>query len=159
MRLADSASGFRLDVTSDSMVPPRKRPYRSNKEPPLTLADVRRVALGLPETSEAPSYGTPAFRVRKKLFARMLDDGLSIVVKCDFDHREFLVESRPDVFSVTPHYLAYPMVVVQLATVGRDLLSEILAEAWRHAAPPKLGEQIRSGDGEKAASKRSKITQ
>ena len=138
------------------MAPPRKRPNRSKKETPLTLADVRRVALALPETAEAPSYGTPAFRVRKKLFARMLDDGVSIVVKCDFDHREFLAESRPDVFSVTPHYLAYPMVIVQLATVGPDLLSEILAEAWRHAAPPKLAEQVGSLAAAKAASKRNK---
>ena len=139
------------------MAPPHNRPNRSKNGTPLTLVDVRRVALALPETSEAPSYGTPAFRVRKKLFARMLDDGVSIVVKCDFDHREFLVESRPDVFSVTPHYLAYPMVIVQLATVGRDLLAEILAEAWRHAAPPKLAEQVRSADVEKVAPKRDKI--
>jgi hypothetical protein len=33
-----------------------------------TWDDVRRLALALPETSEGLSYGTPAWRVRDKLF-------------------------------------------------------------------------------------------
>jgi hypothetical protein len=33
--------------------------------------DVRTIALGLPETSERSSYGTPGFRVKDKLFARI----------------------------------------------------------------------------------------
>jgi len=36
----------------------------------VTDDDVRRLALALPETVERPSYGTPGFRVKDKLFAR-----------------------------------------------------------------------------------------
>ena len=39
-----------------------------------TVDDVRRIALALPATAEKPSYGTPGFRVRDKLFARVHDD-------------------------------------------------------------------------------------
>jgi len=36
-----------------------------------TEDDVRRLALALPEVAERPSYGTPGFRVKDKLFARI----------------------------------------------------------------------------------------
>ncbi len=35
----------------------------------VTEDDVRRIAQSLPETTEKPSYGTPGFRVKDKLFA------------------------------------------------------------------------------------------
>ena len=42
--------------------------------------DVRRAALALPETVEKPSYGSPGFRVRDRLFARIRPEGDSVVV-------------------------------------------------------------------------------
>jgi hypothetical protein len=95
----------------------------------LGIEDVRELALALPGTSEKPSYGTPGFRVADKLFARVLDDFTSIVVWCELDQRDALVASAPRVFSVTPHYLGYPMVVVDLATVGHVRLADLLEEA------------------------------
>lgn len=35
----------------------------------MTLAQVRRIALALPETAEAPHFDHTSFRVRKKIFA------------------------------------------------------------------------------------------
>src|SRR5262249_36855795 len=45
--------------------------------------DVRRVALSLPETTEKPSYGTPGFRVKDRLFARIREEGDILVVWTD----------------------------------------------------------------------------
>ena len=101
-----------------------------------TVDDVRRLALALPDTEERPSYGTPGFRVKDKLFARVLDAD-SIVVAVDLEWRDSLVESDPDVFSVTPHYLRYPWVIVRLAAVGNATLHDLLAEAARLSAPAK----------------------
>jgi hypothetical protein len=39
--------------------------------PVVTQDDVRRAALSLPATTERPSYGTPGFRVKDKLSARI----------------------------------------------------------------------------------------
>lgn len=100
----------------------------------LTVDDVRAIALALPDTSERPCYGTPGFYVKKTLFARVKEDGVSIVVKMDFDQRDAMVEAMPDIFAVTPHYQDYPMVIVQLATVGRGRLKDLLAGARLHAA-------------------------
>jgi hypothetical protein len=40
-----------------------------------TERDVRELALALADTVEKPSYGTPGFRVRDKLFARIAKRG------------------------------------------------------------------------------------
>ncbi|NOK38594.1 hypothetical protein HMI49_35910 [Corallococcus exercitus] len=103
----------------------------------LTVDDVRGLALALPATEERRSYGTPGFRVSDTLFARVLDDD-SIVIKVDFDHREALLQSQPDVFLVTPHYQDWPMVIVRLTTVQRPLLQSLLKEAWRRCASARV---------------------
>jgi hypothetical protein len=89
---------------------------------------VRKVALSLPDTEERPSYGTPGFRAKGTLFARVLDSR-TIVVRVDLAWRDALVDAAPEIFSVTPHYVGYPWVVVSLATLDRARLREILGEA------------------------------
>jgi hypothetical protein len=49
----------------------------------VTGDDVRRAALALPETTEKLSYGTPGFRVKDKLFARIREEGDVLVVWCE----------------------------------------------------------------------------
>ena len=104
----------------------------------VSFDDVRELALELPETEETTSYGTPAFKVRKKLFARMREEGDVLVVKVEHDERAALIESEPDVYFLTPHYENYGFVLVRLDAVERDELHEILTESWRRAAPKRL---------------------
>lgn len=103
-----------------------------------TARTVRSVALGLPETSEKPCYGTPGFYVRRKLFARLLPDGGTLAVRVDLEEREALLAVAPEIFFLTPHYEGWPMVLIRLARVERADLEERLVEAWRFTAPPKL---------------------
>ena len=111
----------------------------------ITLAKVRKITARLPGTEEGPCYGTPGFRVKRKLFARMLEDGKSLVLKIDFDSRETLTGLKPKCFSVTPHYQNHPMMIVNLGTVGAGELTELLEGAWRYCAPKRL---IAEYDGE-----------
>jgi hypothetical protein len=76
--------------------------------------------------------------VRRKLIARLREEGDVLVVMIDLADRALLVESRPDVYFVTPHYEGYPAVLVRLPAAGREELGELLAAAWRYVAPPKL---------------------
>jgi hypothetical protein len=75
----------------------------------VTEDDVRRLALSLPATAEKPSYGTPGFRVKDKLFARVRDEGDG-----------------------------HPTVLVRFAAVDQDEMRELLTESWRIRAPKKL---------------------
>jgi hypothetical protein len=104
----------------------------------MTFADVRRLARELPGAEEGTSYGTPAFKVRGKLFARLREDGESLVVRVDFAQRETLMEADPKTFYITEHYRDHPMMLVGLSVVRPDELRELLAQSWRSVAPKKL---------------------
>jgi hypothetical protein len=96
---------------------------------------VRRLALALPDTDEGLSYGTPGFRRSGKLFARLHQDGESLVARADAEDRDALIDAEPRVFFVTDHYRGYPWVLVRLASASEPLLKEVLANAWAWAAP------------------------
>ncbi len=103
-----------------------------------TLATVRKLALALPDVSEGTSYGTAAFRVRKKLFARLRDDDAVLVARSDFDVRDSLIETNPEVYFTTDHYRNYDWVLVRLGRIKRAELAEVLEDAWRMRAPERL---------------------
>jgi hypothetical protein len=106
---------------------------------------VRRLALALPDVEEGTSYGTPAFRVRGKLFARLHEDGESLVVRIAFQEREILMDADPKTFHITAHYLSYPMMLVRLATVRPGELRTLLADSWRQVAPARLAAAVARG--------------
>jgi hypothetical protein len=99
---------------------------------------VRRLALTLPGVEEGTSYGTPAWKVKGKLFARQHQDGESLVIATDFADREALMEEDPETFYITDHYLNYPWVLVRLAKLRADQLPDLLRQAWRRAPPSRL---------------------
>ena len=94
------------------------------------------VALKLPGALASTSYGTPAFKVNKKLFARLREDGKTLVVYTD--DRDKWMKKNPGTFFITDHYKNYPLMLIDLATVkDKDLQSLILA-SWKLRAPKDL---------------------
>jgi hypothetical protein len=107
----------------------------------VTEDDVRAAALCLPETTEKPSYGTPGFRVKDKLFARIREEGDVLVVWCeDLGEKDALIASEPGKFFTTPHYDGHPTVLVRFGAVDRDELLELLTDSWRVRAPKRVRE-------------------
>lgn len=113
----------------------RKRARRAS---PVSFDTVRELALSLPGVEEGLSYGTPAFKVRGKLLARLREDGETLVVRVDMMLRDMLMQSVPETFFITDHYRAYPAVLVRLAKVRREQLLDLLEETWRQVAPKRL---------------------
>ena len=106
--------------------------------PAVTFDTVRQLALALPGAEESTSYGTPAFKVKGKLFVRFHQDGESLVVSADFADRELLLAEQPETFYITDHYLSYPWVLVRLSTMRADQISDVLRQAWRRVAPKSI---------------------
>jgi hypothetical protein len=101
----------------------------------VTFDDVRKIALAWPEVEDGTSYGTPALKVRKKLLARLREDGDSLVMPgVPLDEREMLVESQPKVFYFTDHYKDYPMVLIRLSKAKRATVESLLLRNWRALA-------------------------
>jgi hypothetical protein len=104
----------------------------------VTLASVRRLALALPEATEAPHHEMTSFRVGGKIFATVPPpaDRIHIFLAAD---------------EVAAYCAEYPGLVeelwwgkklsgcrVNLATARVAILREMLAEAWRRRAPANL---------------------
>jgi len=106
--------------------------------------DIRRIALSLPGTTEKPSYGTPGFRVRDRLFARIREEGDVLVVWADETERAALMAERPDTFFTASHYDGHPIVLVRFADVRVEELTELLTESWRLRAPQRLAKTLDS---------------
>ncbi|MEP7278636.1 MAG: MmcQ/YjbR family DNA-binding protein [Bacteroidota bacterium] len=94
------------------------------------------IALSFPGAVSATSYGTPAFKVHKKLFARLKEDGKTLVVFND--ERDKWIKRDPGIFFITDHYRNYPMMLVNLAHVKRKDLKTLLLSSWQIQAPPAL---------------------
>ena len=115
-----------------------KAKTRKPKSKAKTWTDVRRLAKALPGAEESTSYGTPAFKVKKKLIVRLHQSGEALVVMISMSDRELRMKVDPETFFITDHYLNYPAMLVRMATVQEDDLRELLEEAWRRVAPASL---------------------
>jgi len=111
----------------------------------ITWAKVRKAALALPGVEEGTSYGTPSFRLRGKFLFRLREDNESLAVKCGFEERDLRLRANPRAFFVTEHYHGYPTVLVRLPAVTGTELREVLAEAWRRAAPRRMVAEYDAG--------------
>ena len=117
-----------------------------------TFDDVRRLGMALPEMAESTSYGTPALKVRKKLVCRMWSerehnrdsvlDTEVLVVFCELDMKQVLLDNHPDALFTVPHYDGYGAVLVRMADVGLDDLADWIEDSYRLKAPPTLVRQL-----------------
>lgn len=113
-------------------------PLAPKKSEPVTYETVRQIALSLPGAEEGTSYRTPACKVKGKLFARLHQDGESLVVGVDFEEREILMSAAPEKFYISDHYLNYPWMLVRLSAVRPDEIRDLLVQSWRRVAPKYL---------------------
>lgn len=99
----------------------------------VTYDMVRQIGLKLTGVAESTSYGTPALKVKGKLFVRLHDDRDKIVVKMPFDRREEMIEADPETYFITDHYKEYPWILVSLARASEDVLPDLLNGAYQFA--------------------------
>lgn len=95
----------------------------------LSLAVIRRTVSALSGVEEGTSYGTPAWRHKGKLLARLHQDGRSIVLKVGNETRDHLLQADPETFFVTDHYIGYPMVLAHLDRLSAADLKKLLQRA------------------------------
>ena len=125
-----------------------------------TWADVRRLALALPATTEGTSWGAPAWKVRDRTFVwerplrradlEQLGDAapegpvLGAAV-ADEGVKRALVADDPAVYLTTPHFDGYAAVLVRLDAIDVPELAELVTEAWLAKAPKRLARQHLAG--------------
>ncbi len=109
--------------------------------------DVIAIGGALPQTEEGVWYGTPGLKVAGKGFCRLRTEAEGgLVVFCDLETKESLLDSGDPAFYTTPHYDGYGAIIINLRLVGRARLKELLTESWRLKAPPKVRRALEKTD-------------
>jgi hypothetical protein len=114
--------------------------------------DVRRLALGLPGVEEIDSDGFD-FRVGGKGFVwsyperlpgqrRVIRTDIAVLYVGDEAEKQALLLGEPEVFFTAPGYDGWPLVMLRLAQVDIERLTELVTDAWRMRAPRDLAGEL-----------------
>jgi hypothetical protein len=115
-------------------------------------ADVRRIALSLPATEEAPNRFAFSVRNKGKLKGfvwvwmervapkkgRVPQPNVIALRVANLFDKDFLLALDPVKFFTEPHYNGFPAVLVRLPAVTARELKPLITEAWRRQAPKDL---------------------
>ena len=100
-----------------------------------TAADLRRIALSLPGTTEAPHFDRAAFRA-KRIFVTLAADGRSANLKFTPDEQEFKCQLAPEVFRpIDNGWGRQGWTTMMLAPATEADVRAALEMAYDHAAP------------------------
>jgi len=114
--------------------------------------DVRRLALALPDVTEIDSDGFD-FRVANKGFIwsyperrpgekRRIRIDIAVLYVGDEAEKQALLLGEPDVFFTAPSYDGWPLLMLRLAEVDVDRLTELVTDAWQMRAPEEIADQL-----------------
>ncbi len=128
-------------------------------------ADVRRIALALPEAMEgAERFAFSVMnRGKPKAFAwvwmertapkkpRVPNPEVLAVRVANLEEKEAILALDGAKFFTEPHYNGFPAVLVRLAAVEEGELEDLITEAWRCQAPKALLRAIEAGGVDSAS--------
>ena len=123
----------------------------------VTLDEVARMAMELPEVAEGERHGHRTWSVGDRTFAwerrfskadirRFGDasppDGPILAVRvADLAEKEAVLAEQPKAFFTIPHFDGYAAVLIQLKAVPKRVLREALVDGWLASAPRRLADE------------------
>ncbi len=114
---------------------------------PVTVDDVRRVALTLPRTTEHLIRDRVKFRVKQIVYVAFSRDETLMGFGFPKEQREALVASEPDKFLMPgTSDLRYNWVVARLDALDVDEMTELVTDAWAMCVPKFLRREVLGED-------------
>jgi hypothetical protein len=113
--------------------------------------DVVATTADLPDVVEGLSYGTPALRVKGRLFCRLWGEkdtresgvaGDVLVVFCELHKKEELLADSDGSIFTAPHYDGYGAVLVDLTNVKEKHLAELVRASYLLRAPVTVRRRV-----------------
>lgn len=100
---------------------------------------LRRIALKLPETTEAPHFEMPSFRVGKKIFATARLNERKAMLKLSLELQEIACAKFPKAVSPVPGAWGQKgATFVMIDEIDERDLADLVASAWAQIAPKRL---------------------
>ncbi len=100
-----------------------------------TANDLRRIALSLEGTTEAPHFERTAFKAGR-IYATLAPDGRTANIRFSPEEQEFKCMLAPQAFAPIPNaWGKQGWTVATLAALSAAELKEVLEAAWRRAQP------------------------
>ena len=104
----------------------------------MTFDDVKAIALRLPDVEASIRYdGSEVLKAAGSFMAGIATDESAeadtLVVRCEEDDRELMLEDAPETYYVTDFYEKYPLVLVRLSEVTEDAVRDLLSISHKMA--------------------------
>lgn len=96
--------------------------------------DIVALAMALPGAELSTSYGRPAVKVRGKMFVVTGKTDDHFVLSATLDEIDMLMETQPEVFFQTPHYVGWEAVLVRYAVADPARIAVLVERAWARKA-------------------------
>ncbi len=110
---------------------------------PVTIDDVRALALQLPRTTEALVRDRVKFRIGRIVYLAFSRDETVMGFAFPRDERALLVESEPDKFMFPSQGdLRHNWVLVRLDAIDREEMRELVIDAWRMCVPKGVAAEL-----------------
>lgn len=114
----------------------------------VTVKTFRRICLAQPEVQEVVHWENPAFRTKRKIFTTLREKEKR--ANFNFTPEEqaaFCQADSESFFPVEGGWGRQGWTTVDLKKVDEEMLTNAIRSAWYNAAPPKLQEAYRTGNG------------
>jgi hypothetical protein len=95
---------------------------------------IAELALALPGAELSTSYGRPAVKVRGKMFVVVGKSDDHFVLPATLDEIDLLIETEPEAFFQTPHYVGWEAVLVRYAAADAGRVAILIERAWSRRA-------------------------
>ena len=106
---------------------------------PVTIDDVRPLALSLPRSYEALVRDRVKFRVGRIVYLAFSRDETQMGFGFPKEEREALVASEPDKFLLPrPSDMRYEWVEVRLAAIDHEEMTELVIDSWCMVVPRRV---------------------
>lgn len=108
----------------------------------VSIEKARQLALSFPEADEYPHFQRSAFRVRKKIFATLLEKDKTMNLKLSLaDQSVFCAFDNAVIYPVPGGWGRMGYTTINLKKIRKTMFMDALTTAYCNTAPPKLAEK------------------
>lgn len=104
----------------------------------VTIASFRQLALSFPGTEEKPHFERKAFRIKKGIFATLLEEKQQVCVKLSpIDQSVFCAFDKDIIYPVNNKWGLQGWTIIELKKVKKSMLKDALTTAYNEVSKKK----------------------